>query len=159
MKKLVILLSLIFSQLSFAEAIDFQYLSRQKDILKSGDYDQYFGRSIFLKVKARKNNAIRWENEILDIMAFSQLCYFDEAENIASELKKKELSLELAKKLELAREYAELKKQLELRSAKNGKTRKKKGVRTYKWPANLHLVEALSTPKNLRLRIEPKCES
>lgn len=158
MKVLFLLLSLLVSNTALSEPIDFRYLSTLKENLKSGDYDQYFGRSIFLKVKARKNNAIRWENEILDIIAFSQLCYFDEAENISSELAKFELSPGLRRKLELAREYTSLKKRLELKSQK-GKLKKHKDVRTYKWPANLHLVEVLSTPKNLRLRIEPKCES
>lgn len=157
--KFVWLFSLLLPFVASAEVIDHSYLSKQKNILEKRDYDHFFGRTLFLISNTRENNAIRWENEILSMLAFTQLCYFEQTDQIANTLKKKSLSPKLMRKLELAQEYNDLKRELELKTNISKKKDSISGLITYDWPIKMSIVRELSSSKNLRLRVKSECNS
>jgi hypothetical protein len=157
--KFLWLLTLLLPFAASAEAIDQDYLSKQKIILENRDYDHFFGRTLFLISNTRENNAIRWENEILSMLAFTQLCYFEQADHIANTLKQKILSPKLIRKIELAKEYNELKRELELKTNFNKKKATNPGSTTYNWPIQTSIIKQLSSSKNLRLRVKSECNS
>jgi hypothetical protein len=159
MRLILLVLTFIISCAGRAEAIDAQYLAKQKMTLMNKDFDQYFGRSLFLKIHSRENNELRFENDILDVLAFAQLCQFEMARETSNTLTDKPLSDSLSRKLVLAKEYVELKAQLELKNNNLKVQGTKKDVRAYKWPMTNEMLKNLTSPTHLRLRIESQCKS
>lgn len=142
-----------------------QVLTKIQQVLyKKQNWDKFFAYALYYRsqyLNSKGDFKLHWREEIvsLELFALAKLCHWDAVKSLVEKLKMKVSQYGLESEIQFQKIATQAQLLLDYRySTASSPSIQKKSQELQLWPIPDNFISKISHPKNLRLKVENKCD-